>query len=599
MTVQKDTLTYYDRVIVTLQAGFPSDEEKEIFLNNVLEQFSQEAENVCKNFAICICLEELLRHCSNKHLSLFMSYLTDSWSSLVQHSVASHLIQQLLIRLPDILSQEDSVTTCSDSEDQSDNEMTVNTKISKHFQSLQKFFIKNMKTCFDNTHSCQVLRTLLELMGGMEKFHCVERRLQHKKGKGKFKREAPVKAVSIEVPLAVRNKLRRTYKDVTCSITKKIYKQFKDMSYISNDINLLIQTALKIEHELDPVLCNKHCRKIAIVLGLNEEIEEGVLPSMVENSDQQFLYETIIQCSSEDLSAEIYTKLFKGRLVKYALHKRANYSLKAMMNNIKEDQFLDLYDEIELDLENIIFSNPDFNIADLLAGGCLHFRCNQSRFIKQLMNVMHCSIPEERKMMLVPLIVTWKQYEEFFDIKKEEDASERICIDTVPLESVSRTGSFLLQKLLKFGSNKFIIDSMMSLETDDLCFLATNKLGGFIIQAFCESSNIPQKAHDAFCDKFKGSLVKIACDQWGSRAIEDMYKCSSSMQKTAMAEELSYFHRKLQNDLYGHFVCRKLALYHFLHRRDDWNAIQKSAVQKRKLFKDILGDEDLKKKKRK
>ncbi|ESO87917.1 hypothetical protein LOTGIDRAFT_234897 [Lottia gigantea] len=601
MSVKKDTLTYYDRVIVTLQSGFSNDEDKELFLNNVLEQFSQEASEVCKDYSISVCLEELLRQCSQHHLVLFFSHISNSLSTLIQHKIASHVVQQLLTRLTALLADttEDQIETImdnnndeddgsSDNDDDDDDDDTKNCKVIKIFLGLCKYCLKNMKVCFENQYCCQVLRTMLEIIGGVDKYHCVERRKLHKQKKGKGKSE--VSEVNIEVPLSTRMKLKRLYKAVTCKITSKIYKHFKNMTYISNHINLLLQTSLKIEYDLDPALCNKHCRKLAVVLGLDEPISEDSLPTMFENTDQQFLFETIIQCAGDELSEEIYKKLFQHRLLKFALHKRANYSLKAMINCIKQEQFIDLYDEIEMNLEEIVNKNPMFNICDILATGCLQFRCSQARFIKQLTNILHCSVPEERKIMLVPLIIKWQNYEEFFSIQNEEDAEERICIDSVPLDCVSKNGSFLLQKLFKFGSNKMIIDSLLNIETEDLCRLATSKLGGFVIQAFCESSTNSQKVCDAFCDKFKGSLAKIACDQWGSRAIEDIYKCVSTNMKYTMAEELSYFLRRLQNDIYGHFVCRKLALYHFLHRRSDWQAIQNNDSRKRKLFKDIIGD---------
>lgn len=45
---------------------------------------------------------------------------------------------------------------------------------------------------------------------------------------------------------------------------------------------------------------------------------------------------------------------------------------------------------------------------------------------------------------------------------------------------------------------------------------------------------------------------------------------------------------QLRSDQFARHVWAKFALYHFIHRRANWQEIQSGEIKKRKLFSDIL-----------
>lgn len=80
-------------------------------------------------------------------------------------------------------------------------------------------------------------------------------------------------------------------------------------------------------------------------------------------------------------------------------------------------------------------------------------------------------------------------------------------------------------------------------------------------------------------------------DKYGSRVLDNVWDVATLNQKIVIAEELSQKEHLLTGSAFGSFAVQKFALYHFKHRRNEWNQLQKSKKKAINIFQSILETE--------
>ncbi|XP_041377014.1 nucleolar protein 9-like [Gigantopelta aegis] len=563
-----DTLNYYRRVSETLQNGFQDDDEKDLFMNNALEQLSQEALKVSQNQTGSRIAESLIKEAQPRHVCQVFTALGQDWNTATTDRFASHVLQALIHMIP---------RQWSTSENSAD----------EVFISLYDYVTENLDSLVRDTYSSHILRELLESLGGVSVSELIIHRQVSKHN---------VKGIELkhqeEKKLEVPNKFKKKFR----KLVKQIFKicnyddDLRDVNY-----NTVLQTGLLVLHQVEPPLCAKLCNKIIkkgdLLLGDLETENKIKLPELVQDKTGSYLVEQIIAVTSPGELEHIYSSVFKGRLLYFAVDKIANYVLQKLISCISDKTlFTDIFDELSPFMEDMLAFNH-LGVITKLAEACLRVGTRQERLIKVLMESFHCAEPADRQVEFVKLLASLTTYDVFFcqDKEKEKESEEK----TKPLLTrINLHGSLLIQHLLHFGKPKLVVTSLLQLKPVELKTLSCDQMGSHIVDAYFQSQSVGERHRELMVDKLKGSFFEVACSRNGSRTLEAIWKCIPTKQKCVIAEELSLQEDRLRSDQYGCFIHRNFAISHFKHRRSDWQGLQGASTKKRKIFKDLFDDSD-------
>ncbi|KAL5020883.1 hypothetical protein ScPMuIL_000038 [Solemya velum] len=571
----EDSINYYKRVSDTLKEGFRTNEEKDLFLDNVFKQLETEAIDICQALVTSHIVEELIIEANPSHIRSLIEALKPEWPSLCCHRFGSHVVQTLTGVLPRIFSNDE-------------NEDAIKRSLEETFQEQCGSLLSDLDKFISDVYGSHVLRNVLNVLGGAT----VEEQVLRSRTSRVQKKEKP-QCIDYEAP----SEFKRLFK----KFARMIFQMPDFEAHLLNEIsNPVVQTVILIQKKIYPKKCLKYIRKIikATNLFTTEESEEETagFPKIVQHGIGSFLIEQILAISEPQLLQEIDENLFKGRLLQFAIHPMANFVLQRYIEKItNREQFEELFDELGNHTEDMLAMNC-LGVVSKILQGCLRFSCKQDDMLKYLMEAFHCVTPIERQSKIVPLIGSLTTYEVFYQIKEKDESTQtddgaRELPDKIPLiTEINYHGAVILQHLLKCEHPKLVVTSLLELKQVELKTLSCDPCGSHVIDVFFNSHSVGEKSKDALVNKYQGLLVDVACTKNGSRTVETMWKSLKTKQKIIVAEDLAKQEEKLRSDKFGHFVYYNFGIGHFKHRRKDWMESQGASQRKRKLFEDILTD---------
>uniref|UniRef100_H2YBU2 PUM-HD domain-containing protein n=1 Tax=Ciona savignyi TaxID=51511 RepID=H2YBU2_CIOSA len=236
-----------------------------------------------------------------------------------------------------------------------------------------------------------------------------------------------------------------------------------------------------------------------------------------------------------------------------------------------------------------VVSGGKYGVLIKVAERCCQHSQYQSQFVKALLKTLHCET-DERKIFLVPLVVGFLTFEKYFP-------TSTIDLNKIPLlRNITYHGSLLLQILLKFEKKFVVVKSFLEIPSQHFVALACNASGSHLVDILFSSEKVRLKRKNSLVEKVKSDLHKLACDKYGSRVLENIWRQSSLKIKVAIAESLAP--HDLTNNQWGKHVHRNFALKLFTERNSTWLEQQERFDNKRKLFKQFMPDQPVQKKKK-
>uniref|UniRef100_A0A8C5B7C1 Nucleolar protein 9 n=1 Tax=Gadus morhua TaxID=8049 RepID=A0A8C5B7C1_GADMO len=347
--------------------------------------------------------------------------------------------------------------------------------------------------------------------------------------------------------------------------------------------SVVFQIMLTVAHRKRPKLCRKLLAGIAEYLG-TRSAAPGTSPLLVFLKDQASsrLLEVVFKLSSKALLRQLYRDHLRGHLVDLALHKIANFPVQRLVAasaNLKV--FSKVFDELNEGLEPIL-ATGHMGVIVQLADSCAESGQKQGELMQHLLSAFHCEEPATRQACCLPLFLSLLTHEVYYasetaegDLKKE-----------VPLSSICYHGSRLVQALARFQDRSLLMGSLRALAPADLATLSSDPAGSHVMQALITLSS--DKGRGKILRRMEGQFVQIACSRTGSRLLEAAWNSASVSQREGIAAELAPSETRLRSDQFARHVWSNFALSHFVSRRPRWKEIQTGESKKRKLFNDII-----------
>lgn len=588
--LSEDIMSYYRNVSSSLENEFDDKDLKEEFLTNVYNTLRDEGIQVAQNQTVSRILEVLFSHSKPSHMQDLFCVFCGDLTIVVFDRFASHVFQALLQYLPAMY------------DDRSNEEEAVWKKsFEESVQALCKFMESHLRDVMTHTYGSHVLRSFLEALGGVHvKEDVVRSRISRGQRKDSDTNTKPEKKMSKALSSAFLSSFN--------TISEKLIRlcNFEDHLADQNFCPVL-QTLMLILHKTN---AEKYQNLIGVITDkaklfhYNEDAGmddvANRLPDIVQNEVGSYLVELILSLACETQLQQLYSELFKKRIIYFAVHPIANYVLQKMLTCVKQSNMMkELLTDIKPYMEDILAVNH-IGIVTKLALACRSTQTGQEDFLEALMAAFHCLEPEERQKKVVPLLASLQTYEVFFDdTQKDSENSveeQHVAIKSQLLTSINIHGSLMLQELLQFQRTQVIASSLVSLTAPEIVGLFCDRCGSHVIDVFFTSRTVLEKNKVAVLKKLQGFFINIACNRNGSRCLENIWKACALKQKISIAEDLSKNQERLEGDQYGKFLYRNLALLKFSQRRKEWIDVQTTSTKKRQLIKDIIEGKGLSKK---
>ncbi|XP_072833205.2 nucleolar protein 9 [Pogona vitticeps] len=557
---------YFRQAYETLKSGFDSDEEKDLFISNVLEEAKGVALPLALDKAGSLLLQALIPSASSSSLCCLLRGLIPSLRLAACHPCGAHILEAILLRAPLLIKD-----GAEDSEILGHLVLELGRAVEREFSA----FVSDV-------HASFVVRTLLQVLGGVRVGSDGGRGLPGlgiSPSRARHTKPESDGPTEFEVPntfLSLLHEFSECFQEhVSDFITNKFF-------------SLCLQVALEVLHRKLPQDCSDLSRSvIGYLSSCNPAAGQSMLLVFLKDATCSRVLDKVLEVSDRKALLSFYKAHVKGQLQVLAVHKVANFTLQRLIRAASPKLLANLLEELSPGVEAIM-AHEHLGVITALLGACRKHEAHQHEVVRILLEAFHCWEPASRQLACVPLIASVLAYEVYYGEEVEDDPSQSKADLSRPLSSVSYHGSLLLQHLLHFADPSVVLQSMASMTPEDLVTLACDPAGSHVYDALLASPSVPEKQRRKILRLLKGRYVSLACNKHGSRVLDAMWGRATLPAKREMAQELAEQEPQLRHDPFGHHVARNFALTHFLKRRRDWEHHQEAEKKRKDLFAEIL-----------
>ncbi|XP_046882776.1 nucleolar protein 9 isoform X1 [Hypomesus transpacificus] len=562
---------YFRRVGERLTEGFAENEEKVMFVENVLTEVKGKAAVVAMDVTGSITLQRLLPLATSRQVGEVLAELGgesgSEFKTVSCDKCGGHVVESVLRQMPRCTAElgppQKDQTSTTEEEDEGGCGM-----LEAQVLSLSRMVRENSAEFIKDMYGSHVARTLIHVLGGCLGPARTETR------PGAKERNFVVQLTDFEVPTSFWWELK--------SLSSSLMNSVK-LSVTDAVASAVFQTLLTVCHRKRPILCKQLLKGIVGYL-TSLSSAPGVSPLLVFMKDHASsrLLETVIQLSHKALLRDLYKNHFKGQLVTLAIHPIANFPIQRFTAaSTKYKMFLKVFDELMEGMEAVLAAGH-MGVIVQLTESCVEREEKQAQMMRCLLTAFHCTEPASRQTSCLPLFMSLLTYEVYYH---SETAGGEIDTER-PLSSICYHGSLLVQTLAKFKDRSLLLGSLRSLTPADLLILGTNQCGSHVLQVLITTSS--DKGRGKILRRLEGQFVQMACSRLGSRVLEAVWNSSSVSQRQSIAQELVPSETRLRSDQFARHVWAKFSLTSFVRRHKQWQEGQTGESKKRKLFSDIL-----------
>uniref|UniRef100_A0A6P7FTK4 Nucleolar protein 9 n=1 Tax=Diabrotica virgifera virgifera TaxID=50390 RepID=A0A6P7FTK4_DIAVI len=534
--LDSDTYHYFVKILETYKEGFDTDEDKQVFANNVFAQTEDQEVNCSCNQVGCRVVEMLLPFANDDILKKFMVAFSEDMRPLISDRFASHVLECLVSE------------SCK---------RTLNNKVPEESRTeyqkfaikVSKFLLNNLEDYIWDTYGNHVIRSCLT--------HLIQMPVDKKN-------ETVVK---VEVP--------DEFSEIVKECGQRIisWPQFKEMC-MSDLTSGFLQVLMKCLKRVDSKMLKLYLKKLTTEVFINsEQTEEStkILPPAFGSQSIIMLIETALLLSNKKLFTQLYTSCFAGHLSKLATKRITNFAVqKLIQHSEQKEEFESIFDELVDHFPEIIKVGHS-GVILALAEACKRLCTKQGSFVQNLMKAFDCFEPEERQNSFVLCLSRFVMYE----------ANLKMSVDNLQKEKLNLHGTLILQKLLDFNKPIKIVNALLSLEQNTLKDLFSNTMGSHIIDAYVKGLFVGEKSREKLVRKMMGMYRDLAVSKFGSRSFEALWNAASVKFKLQIMEELSHKDGSWVHSDFGKIIAQKVNFVTFKRNKEEWkNSLNKNKGNK-------------------
>ncbi|CAH1116784.1 unnamed protein product [Phaedon cochleariae] len=525
--LDSDTYQYFIRIMETYREGFENEEDKIVFANNVFEQTENQEINCSSNQVGCRVIEMLLPFANDNVMKRYMEAFSNEIRPLCSDRFASHVLEALVKQ-----TCEKSLKTLG-SADTSETYTQFTIKISK-------FLLNNLEDYMWDTYGNHIIRTCLRSLSQVSN-------------------DTNGSDINFK-PLNIPN----DYSEIVREYGERIinWPQFNELcnsELTSGFLQDLLRSLKNVDVKLMKLYMKKLLKEIFAAKTLNGEQDcIDVLPPAFLSTSVLMLLETALQLSKPRMFSKFYQNCFAGRLVKLASTRSTNFAVQKLLTCCTEKSDFELIFEELVDHLDDIIQAGHMGVILCIAQACKRLSSKQGSFVQSMMKILNCSEPEERQMHFLLCLCRMVKFE---DCKGTESLHK---------EKLNLHGTLIIQVMLDYNKPIKIINSLLSLENNDLKNLFMNSMGSHITDSFVKGLFVGERSREKLIKKLSGTYQDLAASKYGSRSFEALWSVANLKDKLKIMEELSYKEGSWSNSEYGKIIAGKVNIVLFKRNKEDW-----------------------------
>ncbi|XP_053685753.1 nucleolar protein 9 [Sabethes cyaneus] len=278
------------------------------------------------------------------------------------------------------------------------------------------------------------------------------------------------------------------------------------------------------------------------------------LPKVFQQDSSIRLLEALLPVVDSDfLKNQLYKKVFQGNIAALSQSRMANFAIQKLLNNVSDKHVLELiFSELDEGLEEILKLGHTGIVASL-AKACSRLACQQGKFVKLLLDALHCSETAGEKLLTSVL-----------KLMPPEVLTEQ------PSAAINLHGSIILQSVLDFNKPIKMVAAILDTKNDHLAKIFTDPKGSFVANAFVGSKFVGEKSREKLIRHLEGCYMDLALSLHGSHVLELLYDAGSQAQKEAIVRELSERVGQLNSKPWGKIINQKLRVDGYRQNPAQW-----------------------------
>eukprot|EP01147_Barroeca_monosierra_P003058 gene3058-5836_t len=588
------------------RVGFDSDEDRNVFLNNVLEELRDRLFRVACDMRGSRVLEKMATYFDMDHLATLLEGLQSHMYEAVTNRYASHVLQTVSSKLRYLSSSDEHFE-----------------RVLAGAKALASTVIESLNDLVTDTYGSHVVRALLFATAGLESDEFVARsytsssyrravgadrgdrqfpKPQSRKGNSipyrssRTRKEGPHSKTIADV-MSVPDELFSIHQSLLEALqgSDNHSKQtVKLQSWITDTLACpVFQAAMNaITATTGKVACTSFCRRLFRPFFEEEpravvnEMAATRLPLLLKDRTASHLLEKAIQTCTTDLVHDVYIKGVRNQALDMAIHEIANFVIQRLFQHMSEEDCVLLLQELMPCIEDILAEERAAVVVEMARAAV---RCNvlQASLFKALLTAFH--IPQDEIVHCLNLflsLTTLDQYREQVEAGNCKEG-EITC---------TSTGSQLVQALLQFDKKHItgLISGFVRLQAPQLVSLSCKTFGSYVFQRYFSKNTSVDGAQKMRLIKVliqqHSALATLATHAAGSHVLDSIWECIDVKTKEEVARQLLDEESRLKESVYGRRVIYNCRLPHFKRQKEEWAAKQKSIAAKKEMFKDIIDD---------
>ncbi|KAL7298444.1 hypothetical protein TKK_0008232 [Trichogramma kaykai] len=552
--LDSESYQYMLNVLQMIRSDFPTMEDKETFVENVFEQTRGKEMDYAKNQVGSRVLDVLIQHANFDTIIRLADSFYDSLRPLCSDPFASHVIQKLITTCAHkgnyVKTDEKDTTEIKHSEVEKYNEIAL---------KLCRYAINNIEEFVWDTYANHILRTAIECLGGIIDLSSANNMVKKKPD------------------LEKRRTVNEDYKKLLMLACNNLLRfpqlaQFNHDQLTAGFMQSVLYTLKDVDSDLNSNLMNRVFNECFTLS--NEE----TLSNIFDKECSFRVLEAILAVSNPKDHEKIYKNYFENHLGVLSIKQGANFSVQRLIEYCTSKEIFEkIFDEI-VEHFNSILSKSYTGVFAALAKGCWKLQAKQGPFINALMKLLDCDQPKERENLIVPLLMRFSKFEKYSSLS--EDAKSKLPMNL--------HGSLCIQSMLEFNKPIKIVNSLLAMDSTELCRILEHPKGSRIMDSFMDSQFIGGKSREQLAKHLRGTWAQLARSTHGSRCLEKVWASAKPPQKLIIMTELAEVGELLRSTPVGKIISHKLNVPLFARNKKEWEEFAGKEEKTKTLFADII-----------
>ncbi|KAI8048763.1 armadillo-type protein [Gilbertella persicaria] len=581
--VDEELLGYFKNVEQTLDdPPFETGEDQRLFVENVYTEVDGNEFRLSTNYSCSLILEKLLKVSDAFQLRVLMDKLSGKTVELFAHRFASHVCQTLLTLAADVVEREQKEGVVDKGKEGEGELLSMEQLILGVCEDIKP----HLGGLVSQQFASHDIRILLHVLAG--------KRIDETGDlKGQLRMYSHVRLSSTRlVPASFKAMFRTLTTELAINMSET---EVRTLS-VHKVANPVLQLLIEMQDNDKEGIKAKNILIDRILWGIVTDID-----SKEENRDRDSWFETLIrdpvgshllEVIAKHAPDAVFKKIFKtylvGKFEKFSLHPIANFVIQHMIVNVRKSKQLDIImKELGHSFDKLV-KNSKFGVVRSLVDASVKLESSQKVIVDSLAKGLQCV--EESKEFVNCVMRMWT-------LEQWNTASDH---ERLNLYHFHLQGCLIVQGIMKMASeaNAILTNSFLSQRPDIIHRWCFSPMGSRAFEAVVASVHVNDKIKKKILRDLSGKYVSLAKDKFGSHILDKCWLVADIDSKEKIAAELVKHEHELASHYLGKNILWTCKIDQYKRRHDDWVEREKGAERKREMFKDILGEALVEKKRK-